>query len=160
MYAYVYINIYMHVAMGCIVSPQNFYIPALPLVPRHVTLFGNRVTADVTKMSLYWSGVVPLTPYDRCLYKKEKFVHRQADRQTVRCYVKMKAEIRVMLLTSQRATETVNKTPKTWGKASERTNLTETSISNSGLQNESQEKTFCCVSHSVHGTFFTAALGN
>ena len=63
----------------------------------------------LVKMRLYWSGVGPLTQYDRCPFKKEKFVHRQAHR----CHVKMKAEIRVMLLTSQGATETVNKTPKT-----------------------------------------------
>ena len=84
---------------------------------------------SLVKMRSYWSGVGPLTQYDRCPYKKEKFIHRQAHRG----HVKMKAEIRVMLLTSQGATETVNKTPKTWGKASERTNLSETSVSNSGL---------------------------
>lgn len=80
------------------VSPKNKF-KRLPLVPENVTLFENRVFADVMKLRCGYTALVwtlnSMTP----VFTKGGVGHRDAQREE--CHVKTEPEIGVMRLQAE-----------------------------------------------------------
>lgn len=89
--------------MGSIVCPPNFYVEGLTPSTSKWDLFGDRVFTEVKMRSLIWA----LIQCDWCPYKKGN-LNTRIDTQG-EPHVKVKAEVRVMLL--QRTSKIVSKPP-------------------------------------------------
>ena len=68
--------------LGWIVFPQNWYVEVKPLVPRNMTVFGDRAFRKVIKVK--WGHIGgALIQYDWCPYKNRRLGHRHREKTTI-----------------------------------------------------------------------------